>query len=157
MMITNEKINSVYKREGGKAVRELITVSETYPNNVKKIRNIISGTDVYIGTTGDKLIVPGSNTRLHLLFKDFFGNVGASINSYPRGTDSHLGGKFVILSPKHKFGACLMGDFLDLSKFTKVIDYMEQVVAHRKEYIFSARPTEEVAMRNLRQFIKQLK
>ena len=28
-----------------------------------------------------------------------------------------------------------MGDFLDLSKLKKVIDYMEQVVARRKEYI----------------------
>lgn len=157
MIFTNEQINSAYKRGGGKAVRELITVSETYPNKAKKIRNIISGTDVYIGTTGEKLIVPGSNTRLGLLFKDFFGDIRASINSYPKGTDSDLGGKFAILSPNNKFGDCVMGDFLDLSKFKKVIDYMEQVVARRKEYIFSARPTEEVAMRNLRQFIKQLK
>ena len=67
------------------------------------IRNIISGTDVYIGTTGDKLIVPGSNTRLGLLFKDFYGNIGASIISYLKGTDSHLGGEFAILSPNSKF------------------------------------------------------
>lgn len=157
MIITDGEIKSAYERGGGKAVRKLCTLSEQFPNGVNKIHNLISGTDVFCGAKGEKLIVPGSNTQLGILFKEFFGNVGAGIESYPKGADIDLGGKFAIFSPNSKYGGTIMGDFLDFSKFKKVIDYMERKVTSRKEYIFSARPTEEVAMRSLRQFIKHLK